>query len=78
MSVKAGLTGDLINFVICVVAFFVIGYVVAYFMIGKFHFATPGRWEIIQMTEQKRKIRAVHKLEAKKRRTPRQSASSLF
>ena len=33
MSVKAGLTGDLINFVICVVAFFVIGYVVAYFMI---------------------------------------------
>jgi len=30
------------------------------------------------MTEQKRKIRAVHKLEAKKRRTPRQSASSLF
>ena len=28
MSVKAGLTGDLINFVICVVAFFVIGYVV--------------------------------------------------
>lgn len=43
MSIKAGLTGDLINFVICVVAFFVIGYVVAYFMIGKFHFATPGR-----------------------------------
>lgn len=43
MSIKAGLTGDQINFVICVVAFFVIGYVVAYFMIGKFHFATPGR-----------------------------------
>ena len=43
MSIKAGLTGDLINFVICVVAFFVIGYVVAYFMIGKFHFATPRR-----------------------------------
>lgn len=43
MSVKAGLTGDLINFVICVIAFFVIGYVVAYFMIGRFHFATPGR-----------------------------------
>ncbi len=43
MSVKAGLTGDLINFVICVIAFFVIGYAVAYFMIGKFHFATPGR-----------------------------------
>ena len=43
MSVKAGLTGDIINFIICVVVFFVIGYVVAYFMIGKFKFATPGR-----------------------------------
>lgn len=43
MSVKAGLTGDIIHFVICVVAFFVIGYFVAYFMIGKFKFATPGR-----------------------------------
>lgn len=43
MSVEAGLTGDIINFVICVVAFFIIGYFVAYFMIGKFRFATPGR-----------------------------------
>lgn len=43
MSVKAGLIGDIINFVICVVVFFVIGYFVAYFMIGKFKFATPGR-----------------------------------
>lgn len=43
MSVKAGLTGDVINFIICVVIFFVIGFVVAYFMIGKFKFATPGR-----------------------------------
>lgn len=43
MSLKAGLGGDLINFVICVVVFFIIGYVVAYAMIGKFHFATPGR-----------------------------------
>ena len=43
MSLKAGLGGDIINFVICVIAFFVIGYVVAYFMIGKFKFATPGR-----------------------------------
>lgn len=43
MSVKAGLTGDIINFLICVVVFFVIGYFVAYFMIGKFKFATPGR-----------------------------------
>ena len=43
MSLKAGLSGDLINFVICVVAFFVIGFVVAYFMIDKFQYATPGR-----------------------------------
>ena len=43
MSLKAGLGGDLINFVICVVIFFIIGYVVAYAMIGKFRFATPGR-----------------------------------
>ncbi len=43
MSIKAGLTGDVINFVICVIVFFVIGFVVAYFMIGKFKFATPGR-----------------------------------
>ena len=43
MSIKAGLAGDIINFVICVVVFFVIGYFVAYFMIGKFKFATPGR-----------------------------------
>lgn len=43
MSVNAGLAGDIINFVICVVAFFAIGYFVAYFMIGKFKYATPGR-----------------------------------
>lgn len=43
MSLKAGLAGDLVNFVICVLVFFVIGYFVAYFMIGKFGFATPGR-----------------------------------
>ncbi len=43
MSVKAGLTGDIINFLICVVIFLLIGYLVAYFMIGKFKFATPGR-----------------------------------
>ena len=43
MSLKAGLGGDLINFVICVMVFFIIGYVVAYAMIGKFRFATPGR-----------------------------------
>ena len=43
MSLQAGLGGDIINFVICVVAFFVIGYFVAYFMIGKLQLATPGR-----------------------------------
>lgn len=43
MSVKAGLTGDIINFVICAVVFSAIGFAVAYFMIKKFKFATPGR-----------------------------------
>ncbi len=43
MSVSAGLTGDIINFLICVVIFFIIGYLVSYFMIGKFRYATPGR-----------------------------------
>lgn len=43
MSMKAGLAGDLINFVICVLVFFAIGYMVAYVMIEKLHFATPGR-----------------------------------
>ena len=43
MSLKAGLAGDIINFIIAVAAFFAIGYFVAYFMIKKFKFATPGR-----------------------------------
>ena len=43
MSLKAGLGGDIINFLICCVAFLVIGYFVAYFMIKKFSYATPGR-----------------------------------
>ena len=43
MSLQAGLGGDIINFVLCVVAFFIIGYFVAYFMIGKLKLATPGR-----------------------------------
>ena len=43
MSIEAGLTGDIINFLIAVVVFFVIGYFVAYYMIGKFGYATPGR-----------------------------------
>ena len=44
MSLKAGLGADIVNFIICVVAFFIIGYIVAYFMIGKFKYATPGRF----------------------------------
>ena len=43
ISLKAGLGGDFINFVICVILFFAIGYFVSYFMIGKFRYATPGR-----------------------------------
>ena len=43
MSLKAALGGDIINFLICCVAFLVIGYFVAYFMIKKFAYATPGR-----------------------------------
>ncbi|MGN1037327.1 MAG: PTS transporter subunit IIBC, partial [Ruminococcus sp.] len=43
MSLKAGLGGDIINFLIAVIVFFIIGYFTAYFMIGKFRFATPGR-----------------------------------
>ncbi len=54
MSLKAGLSGDIINFIICCVVFLVIGYVAAYFMIGKFKFATPGRlgnYEGVEETE---------------------------
>lgn len=43
MSLQAGLFRDIINFVICVLIFFAIGYIVAYYMIGKFNYATPGR-----------------------------------
>ena len=43
MSLKAGLGGDIINFIIACVVFLGIGYAVAYFMIGKMKFATPGR-----------------------------------
>ncbi len=43
MSVSAGLTGDIFNFLLSAAAFFAIGYFVAYFMIGKFSYATPGR-----------------------------------
>lgn len=43
MSIKAGLMGDIINFVICVIVFLVVGYLVANFMIKKFNYATVGR-----------------------------------
>lgn len=43
MSVSAGLSGDILNFVIACVGFFAIGYFVSYFMIGKLKYATPGR-----------------------------------
>ena len=43
MSLSAGLLGDVINFLIATVVFFGIGYFVAYYIIGKFDYATPGR-----------------------------------
>lgn len=43
MSLKAGLGGDLIHFVICVIVFFAVGYITAYYMIGRLRLATPGR-----------------------------------
>ena len=43
MSLRAGLGMDIINYLIAVVVFFIIGYFVAYFMVGKFGYATPGR-----------------------------------
>ena len=43
MSVQAGLTWDIVNFVISSIVFFIIGYFVSYYMIGKFKYATPGR-----------------------------------
>ena len=43
ISFKAGLGWDVFNFVVTTILFFTIGYFVAYFMIGKFAYATPGR-----------------------------------
>ena len=43
MSLQAGLFRDIINFVLSVLIFFAVGYFVAYYMIGKFNYATPGR-----------------------------------
>ncbi len=42
MSLKAGLGGDIIAFLIVCAVFFLIGYLVAYAMVRKFRFATPG------------------------------------
>ena len=43
MSLNAGLGMDILNFIISCGVFFVVGYFVAYFMIGRFRYATPGR-----------------------------------
>lgn len=43
LAIKAGLGGDLINFILCTLAFGVLTYFIANFMIKKFNFATPGR-----------------------------------
>ena len=43
MSFRAGLGGDLINFAVWSAVFFGIGFIVSYWMIGKFRYATPGR-----------------------------------
>ena len=43
MSIKAGLWGDLINFILFSILFFGMGYLITYFMVGKFKYATPGR-----------------------------------
>ena len=43
MSLSAGLGMDILNFVISCGVFFIIGYLISYFMIGKFGYATPGR-----------------------------------
>ncbi len=43
MSLRAGLGGDIINYVIACVVFLGVGYAVSYWMIGRFRYATPGR-----------------------------------
>ena len=43
MSLRAGLGGDLVNFAVWTAVFFGIGLAVAYGMIGRFRYATPGR-----------------------------------
>ncbi len=58
MSIRAGLGGDLVNFILCVAVFFAAGYAIAYFMIGRFHFATPGRLATTPTTLSQRTARA--------------------
>ncbi|QCI85747.1 PTS transporter subunit IIBC [Vagococcus zengguangii] len=43
ISFKAGLSGDVLNFVLVTLAFAVLTYFLANFLIKKFNFATPGR-----------------------------------
>ena len=43
LAIKAGLGGDLINFVLMVIIFGVVIYFLANFLIKKFNYATPGR-----------------------------------
>jgi len=43
MSLRAGLGGDIFNFILACAVFAVIGYFVAYWILGKFAYATPGR-----------------------------------
>ena len=46
MSIRAGLGGDLVNFILCVAVFFAAGYAIAYFMIGRFHLPPRADWQL--------------------------------
>lgn len=59
ISLKAGLAGDVVNFVLCVILFFVIGYAISYFMIGKLGFPTPGRLEKTPLGEEEEIVSSV-------------------
>lgn len=56
MSLEAGLGRDIFNFLWCCLLFLLIGYLVAYVMIGRFQMATPGRLgndaEAVEMSEE--------------------------
>ena len=43
MSLRAGLGGDIVNFILACVVFLGLGYGVAYYLIGRLKLATPGR-----------------------------------